>query len=360
MDIAPERLVSMGYDSCAASCGRFMVLDRDILEFSCGISGLHVMPLKTAFEVYPHVRENLLFGLIPKDKNDFTKMASRVDPVGYYVRVEKGVKIADPMQAAFLFGGAHQDQLIHNIIELEEGASLDIVNGCANTHAGTSGRHIGITETYLGKGSSLGYTMIHNWGPDMEVYPVGAVQVGEGARYLSNYVSTSPVKRIETYPKATVGPHASARYYSIIYARQSSYFDTGAFVALEGEGSSGEIISRVVSEGGTVISRQTISGETKGCIGHMECSGLLLAENGVIHSIPELRGKHPDIDLSHEASIGRISDEEVSYLMTRGLGKEEARSLIIRGFLDVKIAGLPDRVKVIVDEVIEQAMSGKI
>jgi Fe-S cluster assembly scaffold protein SufB len=359
-EIAADRLVSIGYDACAASCGRFMVLDHDVMESTCRIEGLHVLPLKKAFDKYPHIGQRLFFNLIDRDRNEFTSEASRSEPVGYYVLVDEGVKIEEPMQAAFLFGGAHHDQVIHNIIELRPGARLNIVNGCTNTPAGDTGRHIGITETYLGMGSSLGYTMIHNWGPRMEVYPVGAVLVEEGGRYLSNYIATTEVRRVVSNPKATVMKGASAQFYSIIYARQGSCFDTGAVVELVGEDSSGEIVSRVVSEGGTSISRQMLSGGARGCIGHMECSGLLLTPDGVVHSVPELRGAHPDINLAHEASIGRISDEELSYLMARGLSQEQARSLIIRGFLDVRIVGLPEGVRRIVDEVIERAMTGGI
>lgn len=355
-----ERLITIGYDSCAASCGRFMVLDHDILEKSSDIVGLHVIPLREAFQKFPHVKDRLFFNLVDADKNEFTRLAAGSEPVGYYVRVEEGVKIEEPMQAAFLFGGADPVQAIHNIIELSPGAALNIVNGCTTSCSDTAGRHIGITETYLGRGSSLGYTMLHNWGHTMEVYPVGATMVEEGATYLSNYVAMTSVKKIVSYPVAHVCSGATARFYSIIYARENSLFDTGAMTVLQGEGAGGEIVSRVVSEGGTVISRQMISGNVKGSIGHMECSGLLLNERGLIHSVPELRGEHPDINLSHEAAIGRISDEELSYLMTRGLSEEQARSLIIRGFLDIRIEGLPEKVQLLVDEIIDRSITGSI
>ena len=101
-----ERLITIGYDSCAASCGRFMVLDHDILEKSSDIVGLHVIPLREAFQKFPHVKDRLFFNLVDADKNEFTRLAAGSEPVGYYVRVEEGVKIEEPMQAAFLFGGA--------------------------------------------------------------------------------------------------------------------------------------------------------------------------------------------------------------------------------------------------------------
>ncbi len=355
-----QRLIDIGYDSCIASCGNFMVLDQSILNISSNIEGLHIMPIAQAFEAYPHVREKLFFNLVSRDKNEFTKMAAGAEPVGYYIRVEEGVKIEEPLQAAFLFGTQGSTQLIHNIIELCDGAQINILNGCTTATHNNSGTHVGITETYLGKEADLGFTMLHNWGNEIEVFPVSAVQVGENARYISNYVAMTTVKKYVSYPVAYVEKDASARFYSIIYARKGAYFDSGAMVVLKGENSGGEIISRVVSDGGTAISRQMLSGDVPGAIGHMECSGLLLDDHGVIHSIPELRGAHPDINLSHEAAVGKISSKELSYLMTRGLTEEQARSLIIRGFLDIKIEGLPPKVQSMVDDIIERSIGGSI
>ncbi|MFY9112811.1 MAG: SufD family Fe-S cluster assembly protein [Desulfomonilia bacterium] len=360
VEIDTSRLLDIGYDSCVASCGNFMVLDHTVMESRCRIEGLVVLPLKQAFESYPHVREKLFFNVISRDTNETTRMAADKDPVGYYVFVEPGVRIEEPLQAAFLFGESGSKQFIHNIIELGEGAELNIVNGCTTASHGKEGTHVGITETYLGPGSHLGYTMVHNWGHAMEVFPVGAVSVGEGARYISNYVGMTEVRKIITNPIAYVSENASARFYSVIYSKGKSYFDTGGRVVLNGKGSSGEVISRVVSEGGTVISRQMLSGNEAGTFGHMECSGLLLNENGVIHSIPELRGAHPDINLTHEAAVGKISSEELGYLMTRGLTEEEARSLIIRGFLDIKIEGLPAKVQSFMEEIISRSVEGSI
>ncbi|MGC9325640.1 MAG: SufD family Fe-S cluster assembly protein [Desulfomonilia bacterium] len=358
--IDTQRLEAIGYDSCVASCGNFLVLDHSIVDNRCNIKGLNILPLKEAFSVFPRVKESLYFNLVPEDKNEITMKASREEPVGYYVYVEPGVKIEEPLQAAFLFGMAGSTQRIHNIIELGEESELNIVNGCTTANQSGAGTHVGITETYVGRDASLGYTMLHNWGDTMEVYPVGAVRVNENGRYISNYVAMTTVKKMVSYPVAFVQTGGSARFYSVIYARQGSFFDTGSKAVLEGEGSNGEILSRVVSEGGVVISRQMLVGCVPHTRGHMECSGLLLNNTGVIHSIPELRGEHPDISLSHEAAVGRISDEELSYLRMRGLTEEQSRSLIIRGFLDIKIEGLPEKVQNLVDDVIERSVSGSI
>jgi hypothetical protein len=89
----------------------------------------------------------------------------------------------------------------------------------------------------------------------------------------------------------------------------------------------------------------------------MECNGIILDDKAVISAVPELKATYPDTELSHEAAVGKIAGEQLNYLMTRGLSEDEARSLIIRGFLDVKISGLPDSLKQVIDAMIEQAMA---
>ena len=359
-NIDSNRLESIGYDPTILNCGNFMVLDNDIAEISCNINGLHIYPINKALEHIPHVRDNLFFKLVDKDRNNYTRQSFESDPVGYYIKVDPGIKLEEPLQAAFLLCTSDSTQIIHNIIELGDNSHLNIVNGCTTAKHDNRGTHIGITETYLRKGSFLGYTMLHKWGPEVEVFPFGVTEVEENSRFISNYVGMTSVKKIVSYPVAHVKKQGSARFYSVIYARPESNFDMGSKAILEGDEASGEIISRVVSEGGNVTSRQMLDGRVSGSLGHMECSGLMINDNGVIHSIPELRGAHPDINLSHEASVGRISTKELSYLMTRGLSEEQARSLIIRGFLDIKIEGIPSKVQELIDDAIERSIAGTI
>jgi hypothetical protein len=102
------------------------------------------------------------------------------------------------------------------------------------------------------------------------------------------------------------------------------------------------VVSRTISGGGVVIARGELIGKKKDIKAHLECSGMLLNDQGKIQAIPILEARHPDVDMSHEASVGKIAEEEIYYLMTRGIAEEEAVSLIVRGFLDTKILGLPE------------------
>ncbi|RLB11608.1 MAG: SufD family Fe-S cluster assembly protein, partial [Deltaproteobacteria bacterium] len=118
------------------------------------------------------------------------------------------------------------------------------------------------------------------------------------------------------------------------------------------KGCRAEVISRTVSTGGTIIARGHLIGEAQGIKAHLECKGLLLSPTGRIHAIPELEGRTSDLDMSHEAAVGKIAKEEIEYLMARGLSEQEATSLIIKGFLSLDIEGLPDELKKEIDKLI--------
>jgi hypothetical protein len=129
--------------------------------------------------------------------------------------------------------------------------------------------------------------------------------------------------------------------------------DVGSQVFLDAKGARTEIISRAVTTGGKILSRGYIEGNAPQVKGHMECNGLILAETGIIHAIPELKGTVAGIDLSHEAAVGKISEEELEYLMARGLTRTEATATIVRGFLRVDIEGLPPALNAELQQAVE-------
>jgi hypothetical protein len=131
--------------------------------------------------------------------------------------------------------------------------------------------------------------------------------------------------------------------------------DLGSQVILNGVGSRTEIISRAITTGGNIIARGYIEGNALDVKGHLECRGLILKGEGHIHAIPELKGNLAGIDLSHEAAVGKIAEEEVEYLMMRGLTRDEATATIVRGFLRVDIEGLPPDLSEQIKQAIETA-----
>jgi Fe-S cluster assembly scaffold protein SufB len=157
------------------------------------------------------------------------------------------------------------------------------------------------------------------------------------------------------YPTTNlIGDNAVARFYSIIVGSPNSLYDVGARIILKKQGNRAEIIARSISNGGHIINRGDLSGEVEGIKAHLECRGLLI-NGGVIHAIPELRGYADGVEMSHEAAVGKIAEEEINYLMSRGISRDEATSTIVRGFLSVDIPGLPPQLKAEIDRAIAES-----
>ena len=112
--------------------------------------------------------------------------------------------------------------------------------------------------------------------------------------------------------------------------------------------------------GGKIIARGHIKAENKDVKAHLECRGLVISEKGSIHAIPELETEYRDVDLSHEAAIGRINKEEIEYLCSRGMSSEEAQSIIIRGFMDINILGLPDVLREEIKKLEDKTLKGSV
>ncbi len=336
--------------------GSFILIDDQDMVSNYS-DGLTYYSTKKAAEKLDGVKEKL-WSIIEPNKDEYTRKAAGAPLKGYFIHVEKGKKIEKPLQACFFIATARLFQSVHNLIVVEDGAQLHIINGCATASYVNAGMHIGITEIFVGKNAFLSYTMIHDWAEEVEVRPRTAVIVDEGGKFISNYITIKKSKITQTYPIAYIEKGASAQFASLIYAPENSLYDVGAKIVLNGEGSSGEIISRAISGGGKIFSKGHLIGNAKGIKAHMSCDGLLLSDKGSITAIPELEANYPDVNMSHEAAVGKIAEEELEYLMARGFSPEEAKSLIIKGFLDPKILGLPSALEKEVEKTLTMAEKG--
>jgi hypothetical protein len=351
-----ERMAQAGIDfEMKNRCGTYIQMDQDIVHAECAEEGIEVLSYKRGMEKYDWLKE-YAWKVVSAEKDEVTKyVAAQKDPKGYVIIAHKGSNNVLPIQAC-LYLGREQIQHVHNIIIAEEGAELHIISGCASgAHVGKGGAHYGISEFYVKKDAKISFTMIHNWSENIEVYPRSASIVEENGVFLSNYVCMQPVKKVQMYPTANLkGVNSVARFSSVVIATPKSTMDLGSRAILEGRGASAELITRAITKGGTIISRGHINGKTAGTRGHLECKGLILRD-GVIYAIPEIEGSVVGTELSHEAAVGKLAQEEIEYLMSRGLDEDEATATIIRGFLDVKITGLPEALQKQIDASIDVA-----
>jgi uncharacterized protein len=350
-----KRLIMAGLDvSQKERAGTFFQKDTSVVHCHSAQDGIEVIPIRKALEHNPWIRD-YYWKLVSVDADKYTAAVELNLHDGYVIRALPGSKSVYPVQACLYLDKEGLQQNVHNIIIAEEGSELHIITGCSTSPHMKKGIHVGISEFYIKKNAKLSFTMIHNWAEDMMVRPRSVAQVEEGGLFLNNYICMKPVKSLQMYPTThLVGRDAVARFYSIIVGSPGCEYDLGGRIFLKHPGNKAEIVARTISNGGRIIARGHLIGEVPDIKAHLECKGLLL-KGGLIHAIPELEGHVDGVEMSHEAAVGKIAQEEISYLMSRGLSEEEATSTIVRGFLNVDIPGLPPQLKAEIDRAIEES-----
>ena len=335
--------------------GNFLMMDHSPVHCSVSQEGVELLPMADALERYDGLKE-YWWKAVDVGADKYTARAELHFNNGYFTRVKAGVSATFPVQACLYIDEEEIAQNVHNVVIAEEGSELHLITGCATAPRLRRGLHIGVTEFYIKKGATVTSTMIHNWGEDIEVRPRAVVMVEEGATFMSNYVSMKPVRSVQMAPVVRLlGEGAVARINSILVATKGSELDVGGTVSLEAAGTKAEIISRTISTGGNIIARGKLIGHHPGVKAHLECNGLMLSEEGSIRAIPELDGRVAGVEMSHEAAVGKISQDQIEYLMARGLGEEEATALIVRGFLNVKMEGLPEDLQMEIDRIVTES-----
>ncbi|CAM2057334.1 conserved hypothetical protein [Desulfovibrionales bacterium] len=350
-----QHLLMVGVDAEEHDCsGLFLHTDHSNVHCASHQKGMEVIDIKQALNKYDGLPE-YYWKLISPEKDDYTRLVGSHLQGGYFIRTDKGVKVEKSMQSCLFIKNHNVGQSIHNIVVVEEDSELNIITGCAIAHRVKQAIHIGVSEFYVKKNAKLTFTMIHGWGEETMVRTRSVGTIEEGGIFISNYVLLSPVKDLQMYPSLALnGPGAVGRFNSVIVAHDGSYIDTGNCILLNAPETRGEIIARTLTVGGTIISRGHIAGHSVPCRGHLECKGLILGNGGLIYTIPELEGTLPGVELSHEAMVGKIAQEEIEYLMARGLDEGEATSVIVRGFLNVDTMSLPQELEAVIDKIISE------
>ncbi|MEW6326555.1 MAG: SufD family Fe-S cluster assembly protein [Thermodesulfobacteriota bacterium] len=358
-NFAPEeqkRLQRTGLDFRRSErAGTFFQSDCSVTHCQSTYKGLELLPITEALKNYEKIKD-YWWRAVSVDSDKYTAVSELDLDNGYFIRALPGEKVIYPVQACLYMRKEKFAQHLHNIIIAEEGSELHIITGCTISPHLVSGLHIGVSEFYIEKGAKLTFTMIHNWGEEVYVRPRSGIIIEEDGVFISNYISLRPVKSLQMYPSAILaGRGAIARFNSILVAPPGSEIDIGAKVTLKAPEAKAEIIARAISAGGKIISRGLLVGEVPGIKAHLECKGLILSEKGIIRAIPELEGQASGVDMSHEAAVGKIAQEEIEYLMARGLSEEEATSTIVRGFLNVQIDGLPAELQAEIDAAVKES-----
>ncbi|MBD3408024.1 MAG: SufD family Fe-S cluster assembly protein [Candidatus Lokiarchaeota archaeon] len=319
--------------------------------------GLEVLPISEALERYDWLSE-YLWNAVSVDTDKYTARSELEEYDGYFIRALPGKKIQMPVQTCLVMKKKQFAQNVHNILIAEEGSELHIVTGCATPSSVERSLHLGVSEFYVKKDARMTFTMVHKWNEAVDVRPRSAAIVEENGVFVSSYAVLSPIKSIQSYPKVRlIGRNARAELYSVVYGTKDSVYDIGGSLVLEANGTSGKVISRTIAtENSEIIARGDLQGRVEGVKARLECNGLLLSDTAKIVAVPILDASAEGVELSHEATVGKVGADQLNYLMSRGLEEDEATSLIVQGFIQLQAPDLPPALQNTIDEAIKMTL----
>ena len=299
--------------------------------------------------------------LIPPTDHKFAALHGAVWSGGSFVYVPKGVKVDIPLQSYFRLNAAGAGQFEHTLIIVDEGADLHFIEGCSAPKYNVANLHAGAVELFVAKNARLRYSTIENWSKNMYNLNTKRALIEENG--IMEWVSGSFGSHTGyLYPMTILkGDHSKMEFTGITFAGKGQNLDTGAKVVHQGVGTTSVINSKSISKDGgigTYRSSVVIQSSAKKAKASVSCDSLMVDSISRADTIPGMDIRTDDADVGHEAKIGRISDDAIFYLMSRGISEEEAKAMIVSGFANPVSKELPLEYAVEMNNLIKLEMSG--
>lgn len=312
---------------------------------------------------YARMIEEHFMKLVPPRDHKFAALHGAVWSGGSFVYVPPRVKVEIPLQSYFRLNAPGAGQFEHTLIILGEGADLHFIEGCSAPKYNVANLHAGCVELFVGKNARLRYSTIENWSKNMYNLNTKRAVVEEGG--VMEWVSGSFGSHVSyLYPMTILnGDGARVEFTGVTFAGRGQNLDTGMKVVHAAPSTSSYVSTRSISkDGGVSTFRSAVVVTAKGqrAKSSVSCQSLMLDALSRSDTIPAMDIRTPDADVGHEAKIGRISDESVFYLMSRGIPEDEARAMIVSGFADNVSKELPLEYALEMNNLIRLEMKGSI
>lgn len=299
--------------------------------------------------------------LVPPKDHKFAALHGAVWSGGSFVYVPKGVHLSFPLQSYFRLNAKGAGQFEHTLIIVDEGADLHFIEGCSAPKYNVANLHAGCVELFVAKNARLRYSTIENWSKNMYNLNTKRARVEENG--VIEWISGSFGSHVSyLYPESDlVGRGARAEFTGITFAGSGQSLDTGAKMVHLAPDTSSLITTKSVSKGGGegyFRSAIYIAKEAERSKTSVSCASLMLDSESRSDTIPAMEILNDNVDVGHEAKIGRISSDSIFYLMSRGIGEDEARSMIVSGFANPVSKELPLEYAVEMNNLIRLEMKG--
>ena len=325
--------------------------------------GVIYTDFETAVKEYEDIVRDYFMTCIPNTDHKYAALHGAVWSGGSFVYVPKGVKVTVPLQSYFRLNAPGAGQFEHTLIIVEEGAYCHFIEGCSAPRYNVVNIHAGSVELFIKKNATLRYSTIENWSRNMYNLNTKRAIVEEGGAI--EWVSGSFGSKVSMlYPMSIlIGEGARSEFTGITFAGKDQYLDTGTKVIHAAPNTSSMVNSKSISkDGGVAIYRGLVKvyPNATGSKSSVSCESLMLDSKSRSDTIPVVDIGTDDVDLGHEAKIGRIDDEVVFYLMSRGISEQEAKSMIVQGFANPIAKELPLEYAVEMNQLINLELEGTI
>ena len=326
--------------------------------------GVVFVNMDTAVHEYSAMVEKyFMTQCVPINDHKFVMLHGAVWSGGTFIYVPKGVKVALPLQAYFRMNAESGGQFEHTLIVADEGSEVQYIEGCSAPRYTTNSLHAGCVEIFVHKNARVSYFSIENWSKNTYNLNTKRALVDEGG--MIDWVNGNMGSgKTMLYPASVLrGRGAKSDSLGIAFAGDGQDQDTGAKVVHAAPETTSTIRAKSISRSGGVASYRglvQVQGGAEKSVSSVECDALLIGDNAVSHTFPYMSVANHTAEIAHEARVGRIGDEELFYLMSRGLTKERAMQLVVNGFIEPVVKALPLEYALELNRLIEIEMEGAI
>lgn len=325
--------------------------------------GVIYTDMETALREHEDIVKEYFMKCVTPNDHKFVALHAAVWSGGSFVYVPKGVQVDIPLQSYFRLNSPGAGQFEHTLIIVDEGAKLHFIEGCSAPKHNMTNLHAGCVELFVKEGATLRYSTIENWSKNMLNLNTKRAIVEKNGTI--EWVSGSFGSKISMlYPMSILkGEGARAEFTGVSFAGKGQNLDTGAKVIHAAPNTSSTINSKSISKnGGSTTYRGVIkvNSNAYNSKSMVSCESLMLDNKSKSDTIPVIDLRNDDVEIGHEAKIGKISDEAIFYLMSRGLSEEQAKTMIVRGFVEPISKELPLEYAVEMNNLINLELEGSI
>ena len=326
--------------------------------------GIIFCSMESAVRDYPELVEPyFMTKCVPPQDNKFSALHGAVWSGGAFLYVPKGVHVDLPLQSYFRMEGAGEGTFEHTLIVADEGSDVHYIEGCTAQTYSVNSMHSAVVEIFVKEGAKARYTTVQNWSKD--VYNLNTKRAIVEKNGTVEWVGGSMgAKFVMLYPGSfLMGEGARADHLNVGVASGEVWKDTGAKVLHLAPNTTSNILAKSISKDGGVMGYRGLvrmGPNSQGSKSHVQCDGLMMDPESRSDTWPDIQIQNPHTTVAHEAVVGKISDEQLFYLQSRGLTEEEAASMIVNGFIEPVTKELPMEYAVELNRLIQLEMEGSI